>query len=216
MCRKLSKQERTRRSEGAKRSWQNLAIRRRRIAAGKRALSDPTVFATKSKVQALSWKNPEIRKRRGKGISKAFADPVVKAKLSASLRKAWQGPNRKKRLKHLAKVRKDWHSRYEPNKGELVLQKILDTSFPGEFSINVKVRETFGGKIPDFVHTRLPVVVELFGNNGHDSADAGKRKRYFAKRGYRVVIVWAKELRRGKLTGSIKRKVSLAKTWSER
>jgi very-short-patch-repair endonuclease len=81
----------------------------------------------------------------------------------------------------------------KPNKAELRLLAIVgDLGFP-RFMGDGEAR--IGSKFPDFVHEELPIIVEMFGDYWH-RGDSGKvRRAYFARRGYRMVIVREHELR---------------------
>lgn len=82
--------------------------------------------------------------------------------------------------------RKSLHIR--PNKPEKALLKIikpLGFKYVGDGSLIV-------GKFnPDFVHTTLPLLIEVFGEYWHEPGTERKRIAYFRKHGYRCLVLWA-------------------------
>lgn len=197
--------------------WRKSSYRLKQAKARKRNANNPVFAENRSNGQRSSWKNPVTRARRSRGIRRSLNKPQVKRTHRKSLIKAWKGPNKKARLEHLSVVRLRSYNRFVPNQGELILKRILDAEFPGEFVLNVNGRVSVAGAIPDFVHKSLPIAVELFGDHWHKvrprRLEESRRRRKLAKAGYRTVIVWASTLRTGAKNGSIKRKVNLAKHW---
>ncbi len=55
------------------------------------------------------------------------------------------------------------------------------------------------GKCPDFVGTEDPqAVIEVFGRRFHREEDLEKKRQFFAKRGYRLLVFWEDDLNYGK------------------
>lgn len=117
----------------------------------------------------------------------------------------------------LKKAWKEGRVKVAPNKPERHLNKILASEFPGEFKLNVKGDVIIGGKIPDFVNVNgRKLLVEMFGNFWHgkewtgvaDRSHERTRKNYFAKWGYRTVVVWERELKDvGKLALRLRKEI---------
>ncbi len=84
---------------------------------------------------------------------------------------------------------------------------LLSESFPEVFDLNVLDCRVIAGKIPDFIHRTLPIVVELFGDYWHGKEKTGRsrakeesvRIEHFRLFGYRAVIIWEHELRDAEL-----------------
>lgn len=55
-------------------------------------------------------------------------------------------------------------------------------------------RACVGNKRPDFVNFKKRLIIEVFGEHVHPLSDVGKRTRYFAKFGYRTLVIWGREV----------------------
>jgi G:T-mismatch repair DNA endonuclease (very short patch repair protein) len=66
---------------------------------------------------------------------------------------------------------------------------------PSEFHYCGNGELIIGGKSPDFVSKKRKTLVELFGDYWHRGEDPRPRIRYFAKYGYRTLVVWERELK---------------------
>jgi very-short-patch-repair endonuclease len=51
-----------------------------------------------------------------------------------------------------------------------------------------------GGCSPDFIHTKLPLVIEFFGEYWHGKSDISRKRYHYYKHGYKTLIVWQKQL----------------------
>lgn len=74
----------------------------------------------------------------------------------------------------------------KPNNCERRLEEIIGPL--GFRFVGDRVR-FLGTKSPDFVHEKLPIVIEFFGSFWHRNDSGRARRRYFARRGYRTVII---------------------------
>jgi len=91
------------------------------------------------------------------------------------------------------------------NKAEWKLHRMLMLLYPKMWLFNGNGKQHIGGKVPDFIHSRFKKVIELFGKHWHEESFTGKRndnhvssrKRYFKKYGYKTVIIWDNELKKG-------------------
>lgn len=117
--------------------------------------------------------------------------------LSLSLRK----PSTRRLLAE--KIAKARTKQAKPNKLEKKLYVLLKKYFPNQFRINVRNGVVIGGKIPDFIHTKKKVIVELFGVYWHTEhrgiskrVAEDERKRHLKKFGYRVLIIWSNLLKK--------------------
>jgi len=137
-------------------------------------------------------RTPETRIKMGisqRTSVKAIAHRTV---MHTALKRWWASMTLDARQKHLAHAWNAARHARSPNKAELRLFKIIENlGFP-RFTGSGTVR--IGSKYPDFVHSGLPVVVEMFGNWWHKGDDGRARRAYLARRGYRMVIVREREL----------------------
>lgn len=97
----------------------------------------------------------------------------------------------------------------KPNKEEILLNDIIQSTIPGEYKINVRADVMIlGGKIPDFVNVNgKKKVIELFGRYWHDNKNLVssnknyKRQSYedrigfFKNLGWDTLIIWNNELK---------------------
>lgn len=99
-----------------------------------------------------------------------------------------------------------------PNKPESVVRSMLNKMFPGEYRYSGDGSFIVDGLNPDFVNINgQKKVIEVFGEQYHDpnhavraishrSTEAG-RKKVFARFGYKMLVVWSKEIYGGGATG---------------
>lgn len=98
----------------------------------------------------------------------------------------------------------------KPNKPEQLVNHKLQKLFPDEYRYNgnFDCKVTIGGLIPDFVNVNgKKVVIEVFGEPFHDPSKAWMkvgwrrqefgRKAIYAQLGYKTVVLWVEELRKG-------------------
>lgn len=75
----------------------------------------------------------------------------------------------------------------KPNNGEINLGVILK---PYQFKYVGNGKLSVGRFNPDFVHKKLPILVELFGEYWHKPGTSRKRIAYFRRRGYDCMVIW--------------------------
>ena len=97
-----------------------------------------------------------------------------------------------------SKVIRGLHTR--PNKIEVQLDTLLNTSFPKQWKYVGGGEVIIGGKCPDFLNTDgRKEVIELFGNYWHNlpknQERDNERLEAYKKYGYSTLIVWDKELK---------------------
>lgn len=177
---------------------------------------------------AIARKSPEERElqyaRMRTTIRGKFANDSHRAAYSERMRSRWRDPKfvdalQKALPRRRASIQRAWANAspdhradriraaslgagFHPNKQELRLQAIIQEEFPSEFEINVSDCRVIAGKLPDFIHRSLPIVIEMFGTYWHGPEKTGRdnrteeelRKAHFAQHGYRVIVIWEDEL----------------------
>lgn len=82
-----------------------------------------------------------------------------------------------------------------PTKPERMMDKLLDELFPGEFSYVGNGEVWLGKSNPDFININgKKLIIEVFGNYWHQGDNGDSRIAYFAKYGYRTLVVWEKDI----------------------
>ena len=83
-----------------------------------------------------------------------------------------------------------------PNKSELLLNRILKTTFPHEWKFVGNGKVSIEGKNPDFININgRKLIIDLFGKHWHEESEVEPRKELFAKYGYKTLILWDYELK---------------------
>ncbi len=141
-------------------------------------------------IEAL-WQTPEYRTNQM--IKKRSKVYIEKARQAA--RRGWMDKSKvEKRIRAILKG-----SAIRPNKSEIKLDSILQSTLPNEYRLNVKGEILIGRSIPDFVNINgQKKIVELFGEYWHPESDEQKRIKLFKKYGYTTLIVWESELNKVK------------------
>jgi G:T-mismatch repair DNA endonuclease (very short patch repair protein) len=98
---------------------------------------------------------------------------------------------------------KRYFSNSKPNKKEMLLNRLLQRHFPGEFRLNTQAGVVIGGKVPDFVNVKgKKILIEMFGKYWHGKEKTGLsntqeekgRKSVFSEYGFNTIIIWEPEL----------------------
>jgi very-short-patch-repair endonuclease len=140
-----------------------------------------------------------MRQRHSEASFKAALGHSIPRR-SQSIKRAWDNASPEDRS---ARVRAaSLGCGVHPNKQELRLDSIIQAAFPQAFCFNVSAHGVIAGKLPDFIHRSLPVVVELFGTYWHGPEKTGRSKEaeesmrsdHFSRHGYRLVVIWEHEL----------------------
>jgi len=165
-----------------KKSWEEPKSRQRRID-GIKSCWDQEHRMNAGELTKKRWQDPEYRKVM-----------IVKMTVAANL------PERKKTLKEASK--RNWDNpefvwkvmhRRDMSGGEQVLLGILESNeFPYAFTGNGAYM--VGRKNPDFVRISKDAVIELWGDYFHKGQDPQERISFFAKHGYKCLVIWASEL----------------------
>jgi very-short-patch-repair endonuclease len=153
-----------------------------------------------SEMMAAKWNDPE------------FVEAYTKAspQRHASLKEAWANCTPKERAAWVSNAAAG--AATHPNSKEYALYRLLKKYFPGKFVMNVVECATIGSKIPDFICTTGPLVIELFGTYWHGRKKTGRKKHeeenrrieHFRKHDIETLIIWEDELEHKR---SIKKKI---------
>ena len=170
-----------------------------RIACRKRSRRQKLSKANRGKVL------PEAQRRKiSKSVRENYRLNKELRELLSQRRKAWlvSHPNEEREM--IRRLVRGIEYLKSPNKSERKVWMLLEANFPGRFRLNCTSEGTMvGRKIPDFICRPRKVIVEFFGAHWHGeeltgrtrAEEEGRKRRYFAKFGYRTVIIWPEDLR---------------------
>jgi very-short-patch-repair endonuclease len=116
-----------------------------------------------------SWESQEGRDKRIKALYKTWENPETKAKrISASLK----------------------GNRIRPTSIEqTIIEVINEYKLPYKYVGNGAV--IIEGKNPDFINTDgIKTIIECYGQYWHEAKDQAERIEYFAKYGYKTLVLW--------------------------
>ena len=93
-------------------------------------------------------------------------------------------------------------NRARGNKLELKVKKKLDDIYPNEWIHNTDWKKVIGGKIPDFYHFSLPIVIEVNGKYWHSKEITGRTQAeeeqwiidHYKKHNYDCIVLWEAEI----------------------
>ena len=190
-----------------KKNWQNSEYRKKQLKKmGGANFRDINAIRSRIRNRNLkNWKNKNYRKKMKKLMSiltaNQWKDPQIRKKRSVGIKKArleqWKNPSYAKKM---AKA-----FQFKPNKPEKKLNFLLQKYFPKQYKYVGDGKEgDFFGKFPDFINAgkKRKEIIECFGvfwhkkrkNIPYDQTEGG-RKKYFAKFGYKTLIVWENEIK---------------------
>src|ERR1035441_8433375 len=186
----------------------------------KKSISQKAAIARKSPQERAQWANkmrttirerlmnePEHRRRvadrmRIRRKLPSFLDAYHRADKirAAAIKKTWDDLSPEERALRIRATALGCG--VHPNKQELRLDAVLWEQFPGEFDINVASCRVIAGKLPDFIHRSLPLLVDMFGTYWHSPEKTGRdrhteeytRHEHFSLHGYELVVIWEEEL----------------------
>ncbi len=140
----------------------------------------------------LGYKHTTEAKNIMVKISKErMANPLERLKLSNTHMTLWSNPVYKNKQERL--MRLGLH--IKPNKPETKLLQILDKYWANQWKYVGDGSLMIEGKNPDFVNVNgHKLIIELFGEYWHKPNDEIVRTQIFAQYGYRVLVIWGKEL----------------------
>lgn len=128
-----------------------------------------------------------IRELREANLGK-ITSGETRIKQSESHKKQWGD------LIFAKKVINSW--KMLPNKAEIYLQNIIDsTFFEGQFQYVGNGDVVVGRKCPDFIDKTNNKIIELYGDYWHKGQDPNDRITYFKQYGYNTLVIWESELK---------------------
>ncbi|MEK6861487.1 MAG: hypothetical protein AABY07_05945 [Nanoarchaeota archaeon] len=136
------------------------------------------------------WANEKFKRETILAIKKGCNTPEAKGNRSKSAIKRWENPI--ERAKIIQAIEKGLAIKpTQPEKYLITIIKELKLYFKycGDLSFWI------GRKNPDFVNIKSKKLIELFGDYWHKGDNGRKRMKYFAKHGYRTLIIWEHELK---------------------
>jgi hypothetical protein len=126
-----------------------------------------------------------------------------KVSLEGRMRMSEAQRNPATRQKHRENIlRRYQEGRYgkRPSTPERILKHMLDATFPGLFLYNgagpVSIGDSKRGAcIPDFISANGDkAVIEVFGSYWHAPAEPPKKRAWYARRGYRCLVLWDRDI----------------------
>lgn len=95
---------------------------------------------------------------------------------------------------YIEKMKKAWN--LKPNKPEILIMKLLDKLYPGEWKYTGDFSFMINGKCPDFVNCNgQKKIIELFGDYWHKGQNPQDRIDAFKPFGYDTLVIWERELK---------------------
>lgn len=129
---------------------------------------------------------------------------VTRKKRKTSIKRGGVTVPRKKRKVSTKSIQETLRKNGINNQEALLLGVLhwlgLDYDFVGDGKLEV------GGKFPDYISGDGKRIIEMYGTRWHKKSEEAERIAYFAKAGYRTLIIWSDELqfrRRKKLVKKI-------------
>ena len=229
--------EHTSRSERVRRTWQNPERRIKQSAALKRCWEREDYrnrvtehlrrisplgrqWLAEHRKAGLVKTGEQTRRRQSISQKKRFQRPEEQKKLDRARELSYQAVSLEKRAQMMQEAfLKKYGSflelakmglkapRRKPNKLEIETAKLLgeDWQYVGQGELVI------GGLIPDFVHKKRKVVLEVMGCYFHGcpthfpnvrmgrTASTGYKESVYKKNGYNVIFLWEHDIRRRKL-----------------
>lgn len=160
------------------------------------------------------WQNHEYRKRMIETRKRNWQDPEYRRKISVALRGKIRSKKDRKKMSKAKRAYYKKHPEYtkkilahkSPNKTELRVQSLLDRLFPNEYKFVGNGEFVLGGKCPDFMNVNgQKKLIEYDGAYHHreyrkresittERIENERRKKHFAKYGYKTCIIHEQEL----------------------
>jgi len=126
---------------------------------------------------SLAWSNlsEEEKEIRIKSYQNMWKDPLVKTEWISKIRKA---------------------ANQRPNKIEMYLDELLQTTFPSEWEYVGNGKLIINGLIPDFANINgKKALIELFGDYWHKGENPQDRIDKFVELEYSCLVIWESELK---------------------
>jgi hypothetical protein len=146
---------------------------------------------TKQKLSIANTGRP-LSEEHKKKLSAAHIGKVVseetKKKIGEAGKKKFSDPE------YCRKMMKAW--KLKPNKPEILVMRLLDEMYPGEWKYTGDFSVTINGKCPDFVNCNgQKKCIELFGDYWHQGEDPQDRADLFTPFGFDTLVIWEHELK---------------------
>jgi len=95
---------------------------------------------------------------------------------------------------HCEKMGKAWQAK--PNKPEMLVMRLLDEMYPGEWKYTGDFSFMINGKNPDFVNCNgQKKCIELFGSYWHEGENPQDRVDVFSPFGFETLVIWEHDLK---------------------
>jgi hypothetical protein len=144
----------------------------------------------------IAWSTPTTRQNLIAARKLAMANLDVRARIKSSVRAFCENPPSGWKEEWTRKRVQGEHS--SPNRGELVMLRLLESIAPGEFKFNgnYQLGVCLDRLVPDFVNVNgQKKIIELYGSWSHRNDDMERKPQRYAKLGYECFIVWDFELK---------------------
>lgn len=203
-----SPEGRAKRAEANRKTWRDPAARRRRIAGMTKALHRPEVrrrhlLAIRRNAKTVSRLVIQLvnaRKKGDKALHEFWRTRIKEGKSTSESRKRHSRASKRRWKNPKIAHRMIQSMQLAPNHLERKVLGVLVSAFP-EAGWKFNNGQVIAGKIPDFVRSDgVPLVVDAFGDYWHRKdipSTIRKRQDVFRRAGYRLVVVWERELRVG-------------------
>ena len=185
---------------------------KRRSKEQKQLWNDIEYKKMQKEVRVNSWKNntkrkenlkyllnrPDVIEKRSKKIKETYNKPEYKKLMSEISTKTWQNPKlREKIIRASVKV-----TGANKSKLEKYVDIVLDKLYSNEWIHNKQPFKIINGKVPDFYHISLPIVIEVNGDFWHSKWKTGVSKDvheqqqidHYKKYGYDCLVFWEYEV----------------------
>lgn len=197
----LTKEIRLKRNKSIKESLNSINGKQNLSDAQKKRYEDPLEREKTGETTKETWKNLEIRKKRISGLKEVQSKPEYIEKISKLTKERWKDPIYKDRV---VRATARANSITIGSKLEDYVKEVLNKLYSNHWVHNNK--QTFkviSGKIPDFYHVSLPVVIEINGDYWHSKKMTGvdtdiheqQQIEHYKKYGYDCIVFWEFEVK---------------------
>jgi len=156
-------------------------------------------WASKADEERIEWHRKIGESQKGKIISPEAIAKMIKSKKGKRCSRGTEFTSEKLKARYLnpeyvAKMRKAWN--IKPNKAEVLMLKLLEDLYPGEWKYTGDFSFTINGKCPDFVNCNgQKKIIEYFGDHWHIGHSAEDRAEAFRPFGYETLVIWGHEMK---------------------
>lgn len=180
-------------SNSGKRAWED-AQKRENIRDGiKEAMNRSDIKKRHSEKMKKTWQDPVKRKNMVDALKELQNRPGIKERNSKTNKDTWRNKTDQEKEEFLSKIFKS--NERKPNKTEILVTSIIETSRPNEFKYVGNGQVWIAGKCPDWINVNgKKQVIEYFSNYWHKKEDEELRKSHFKKYGFDCLVIWQDEL----------------------